>query len=318
MDPITHGLLGASCSQVFLYKYDKHNAWIVGGLAAMAPDLDVFIQSSDNPLLLFLFHRHFTHSLLFIPMGALIVTLGLMIFKRFRLNWKTTFLAAIIGYSTHGLLDACTTYGTVLLWPFSDSRISWDIVSIIDPFVTIPLCLGLVWAIVFDQRKAIMIAFTFLGSFFLFNIVQHHRAMTLVQQQLVQLGVKPEQVRALPKFLSSTQWRGISFDNDHVYVIDVSTPLFRNSYPQLSKKYRHFTQADLPDYVKKSPTLLNDFFIFNWFTDGFLIEANQTPLLLSDGRFLTDNKAELSIWSIQFSPKQKHVQRITTLPIRAL
>lgn len=315
MDPITHAVLGASCSQVLLHKYDKHNAWLVGGLAAMAPDLDVFIRSADNPMLSLLFHRQFTHSLLFIPVGALIVSLVLLLFKRFRPHWQYTFLAALIGYSTHGLLDACTSYGTLLFWPFSNRRISWDIVSIIDPFVTIPLCLGLVGAIVFKKRRAIIIAFLFVGAFFLFNIEQHHKAITEIDRELTTLRIKPAKVRVFPKLGSSIQWRGIALDNQQLYIIDVSIPLFKKPNTQLIKIYPHFTARDLPEYVKKSPTLFNDFTLFNWFSDGFLFEVKRDPLLLSDGRFLVDEHAELPLWSIQFLSTQKHVNKILSLPI---
>ena len=67
MDPLTHAVLGAACAQVVLQKQDKRNAWLVGALAAMAPDLDIVIRSASDPLLPLIYHRHFTHSLIFAP-----------------------------------------------------------------------------------------------------------------------------------------------------------------------------------------------------------------------------------------------------------
>ncbi|MGB1248508.1 MAG: metal-dependent hydrolase, partial [Chitinophagales bacterium] len=52
--------------------------------------------------------------------------------------WLFSFLALF----THVLLDAFTTYGTQLLLPFSDKRISFDSINIVDPVYTIPLLLG--------------------------------------------------------------------------------------------------------------------------------------------------------------------------------
>jgi len=76
MDPLTQGTLGASLSQSFagdkkLVKY----ASILGFLAGMAPDLDLFIRSSEDPLLFLDFHRQFTHSLFFIPIGGFLCAL---------------------------------------------------------------------------------------------------------------------------------------------------------------------------------------------------------------------------------------------------
>ncbi|CAM2903989.1 membrane-bound metal-dependent hydrolase [Legionella steigerwaltii] len=307
MDPITHAVLGAACSQAILYRQDKHNAWLVGGLSAMAPDLDIFIRESGNPMLFFLYHRYFTHSLIFIPIGALIITLILLIFKRFQTHWKFTFLAALIGYSTHGMLDACTNYGTVLFWPFSDTRVSWDIVSIVDPFITIPLLLGIISALVFNKRQPIFIALALVSLFILFNIVQHHRAMTAFRGELAQLGVNTKKVRVFPKLLSSTRWRGIALNKNHLDIINVLTPLFNESSSQFVTSYPAFSYTELPDYVKNSSSLLSDFNIFNWFADSYLITVHNKPLLLADGRFLADNNATTALWSIQFLPTQPHV-----------
>ena len=48
-------------------------AALFGALGGMAPDLDVFIRSSTDPLLFLEYHRQFTHALIFIPFGGLIV-----------------------------------------------------------------------------------------------------------------------------------------------------------------------------------------------------------------------------------------------------
>ena len=91
----------------------------------MAPDLDVLIRSSHDPLLFLEYHRQFTHSLFFIPVGALICALAFYPVTRRALSFRETWILSALGYATHGLLDACTTYGTLLLWPFSQERFAW-------------------------------------------------------------------------------------------------------------------------------------------------------------------------------------------------
>ena len=76
MDPLSQGALGASASQSFASEPGKQrSAMLVGLLAGMAPDLDIFIRSANDPLLFLDFHRQFTHSLFFIPVGALLCAL---------------------------------------------------------------------------------------------------------------------------------------------------------------------------------------------------------------------------------------------------
>lgn len=118
MDPLTQGLLGASLPQSVSKKHNVVVAGVLGLLAGMAPDLDVLIRSSTDPLLYLEFHRQFTHSLLFIPIGSLICALVLhpLISKRRGLSFKQSWLFCALGYGTHALLDSCTSYGTQLFW----------------------------------------------------------------------------------------------------------------------------------------------------------------------------------------------------------
>ena len=141
MDPISQGAIGAAFAQSTSRREQLVTAAWFGALAGMAPDLDVFIQSPTDPLLFLEFHRHFTHALIFIPVGALIVTLALFKLIRHPLTFKQAYLASLIGYATHGLLDACTSYGTMLLWPISQERFAFNLISIVDPLFTLPVML---------------------------------------------------------------------------------------------------------------------------------------------------------------------------------
>ena len=73
MDPVTQSALGhllpkRKATQI---RYGPRNPGCIGGLA---PDLDVLISSSEDPLLFLEYHRQFTHSLIFIPFGSLFVS----------------------------------------------------------------------------------------------------------------------------------------------------------------------------------------------------------------------------------------------------
>lgn len=318
MDPITHGALGAACAQALLHNKDKRNAWVVGGIAAMTPDLDILISSQSNPMLSLLYHRNFTHSLLFIPVGGLLVALAFMLFKRFRNHWRFTLLAALIGYGTHGLLDACTSYGTMLFWPFSDLRISWDIVAIIDPVVTIPLVLGVAWTVIHDDRRGVFYTLIFVSLFFLFNTVQHYRALTKMQTYLKQQGFQLKRMRAFPYLASSTLWRTAAEVDSHLYVADVETSLTQKTRLKPVGTFPLFLPSHLPQSVRESPSQMRDFTIFNWFCDGYVILAQQQPLRLADGRYLFNDNPTLSLWGIQFLPGARHVDSLSFIKLEAM
>ena len=117
MDPLSQALVGANIAQIGAQKKDIRFATFCGLIAGMSADLDILINSSHDPLLALEFHRHFTHSLFFIPIGALLVTLFLKaILFRYSFSFKKIYFFSFLGYATHGLLDACTSYGTLLYW----------------------------------------------------------------------------------------------------------------------------------------------------------------------------------------------------------
>ena len=77
-------------------KTVRHALWI-GAAAGMAPDLDVLIQSSTDPLLALEYHRQFTHSLLFVPIGALLCAAMLYPIVRKQLSFRKVWLFASAG-----------------------------------------------------------------------------------------------------------------------------------------------------------------------------------------------------------------------------
>ena len=179
MDPITQGAFGALFAQTQGNTKNIAKAAVIGGLAGLAPDLDVLIRSSEDSLLALEYHRHFTHSLLFIPFGGLICSLVFypLLGRRFGVSFLQTLLWCIIGLATHGLLDGCTSYGTQLLWPLSDKRFAWDIISIIDPLVTLPLLALIILAAIRKARLYAIIGIIWIGLYFGFSSFQHQRAL---------------------------------------------------------------------------------------------------------------------------------------------
>lgn len=313
MDPITHAALGAAGAQALFGKYSKSIPWQVGALAGMMPDLDIILGSRSDPLRIELWHRHFTHSLAFIPYGALLTALVLMVFHAYRQQWRLVLAAALTGYATHGLLDACTSYGTVLLWPWRMQRIQWDIVSIIDPWITFPLVLGTAWSVIHQERYAVRLGLGFAGLFLAFNTLQHQRAMDAVHAYAKTRHLHPQAIRALPDLASSTHWRVIARQSSCLFTATAITPLGTKSTLRPATPLLLFTAQDLPFPLSQGQQ--RDVAIFSWFTDHALIVARWTPLILADGRYTTTDKTPVSFWGIGLQPGRAHGQRLTTIPI---
>ena len=98
MDPISQGTFGGIFSQFFSSKKKLTVATVIGIISGLAPDLDVFIKSSYDPLLSLEYHRQFTHSFIFIPFGALIVTLFTYNFVKKYITFFENYIFSFVGY----------------------------------------------------------------------------------------------------------------------------------------------------------------------------------------------------------------------------
>ena len=125
MDPVTQVSLGAAAAALVSRPASLRSALIIGAIAGAVPDLDVLIQSEHDPLLSLEYHRHFSHSLFMVPVIGCLVALVYKGLLRSRAPDVDLRALCVMGTLSHGLLDACTSYGTRLYWPFSQYRESW-------------------------------------------------------------------------------------------------------------------------------------------------------------------------------------------------
>ena len=98
--------------------------WWLGGLGAMAPDLDVIGLALGVPYAHPLGHRGLWHSVPFAALAA--VCVAALAFPRARagLSRARASLYLFLAIASHGLLDAATDggLGVALLAPFDDAR----------------------------------------------------------------------------------------------------------------------------------------------------------------------------------------------------
>lgn len=127
-------------------------AW--GALFGTLPDLDVVVAPLlDNAGNLW-WHRGPSHSLLVMVLAAWLLSPWLA--KRWKNDKVTRGQAAgfiFATWSTHVLIDCVTVYGTSVLWPFSDHRVGFNHLFIIDFFYTLPMLVALVWLAFLRDKK---------------------------------------------------------------------------------------------------------------------------------------------------------------------
>jgi len=308
MDPISQAVVGATLTQSVTEKKNSQIiACFAGALAGMAADIDVIFRSQTDPLMFLEFHRQFTHSFLFIPIGGLLCALLLYPFLKKKIRFPTLFLFTCLGYGTHGLLDACTSYGTQLFWPFSDTRIAWDIISVIDPLFTLPILILILLGAAKNKRFFARAALMYSMCYLFLGQIQHNRALTAVANLANERGHFTERTTVKPTFGNLLVWKLI-YEHDGFYYVD-AVRLGINPF--------NFTGTSLAKLSpistnELSPVQSRDVERFRWFSDGYIALSPEDNSLIGDIRYsMLPNSIE-PLWAIRPNPGQpeRHVDYV--------
>ncbi|MGI9285477.1 MAG: metal-dependent hydrolase [Pseudomonadales bacterium] len=301
MDPITQGTLGATAAQCGATSKNTAVTGTLGFVAGMAADLDVLIRSNSDPLLFLEYHRQFTHSLIFIPVGGLLC--GLLLYylyaKRRQFSLLQTIAACMLGYATHALLDACTTYGTMLFWPFSELRVAWNVISIVDPLYTPPILLLVVLAGMRKNPNYARLALVWALLYPLLGLVQRERAVDAGWELAQSRGHDPISLEAKPSFANIALWKIVYEVDQHYYIdavrVDATTRYFPGEHVAKLDVARDFPWLDLDSQQAE------DIERFRWFSNGYIAIDQNNPRRIIDVRYSMIPNQVASLWSIELS-----------------
>ncbi len=311
MDPISQAAIGAVAPQVVMQREQLRAVALVGCLAGLAPDLDIFIRSPTDPLLMLEYHRQFTHALVFIPVGAAVVALLLHRFVRRTLQPRQTYLACLLGYATHGLLDACTSYGTQLLWPFSDYRFAWNNVSVVDPLFTLPLLTLVILAAVRRRRAFALAGLLWALGYLALGVFQHHRAEAVGAELAAARGHQPVRLSAKAGFANLLVWKLIYEYDGRFYVDGIRTGLSTTICPGASIA-RLDVARDFP-WLDPNSQQARDLERFRWFSGGYVAVDQRRSNRVIDMRYSVVPNAIKALWGIELDPQaaaSEHVRYV--------
>jgi len=218
MDPITHILVGACVAQLpsssqnnEINKSKKDDLSLtfkqratIGGITAAFPDID-YILFLINPLdFLAYWHRAETHSVILAPLWALLLCKAWMLWRDFKPFQKTVFFICLLSLVSHTLLDSLTPYGTQWLAPFSDYRVSWDLIFVVDIYFT--LFIGVVFLCMYLNQNTHRVLFIFLLPFIYLALIYQIK-QTAIQNIQFTYSSEAEILVALPQPFSPFYWQ---------------------------------------------------------------------------------------------------------------
>jgi membrane-bound metal-dependent hydrolase YbcI (DUF457 family) len=168
MDTITHGIAGALIGKAVFRGEDMFAShplnrgrivtWSLM-LGAIFPDSDVLRDFfSSDKLLIVTWHRSITHSLIMMPLWALLLAGITRVFAS-RRKWEAPSFVALsaiyaVGILSHILLDLVTSFGTMIWSPLEWSRPAWDLIFIVDFTLTAILLVPqlLAWVYAYPEK----------------------------------------------------------------------------------------------------------------------------------------------------------------------
>jgi inner membrane protein len=238
MDNLTHTLFSIALARAGGARLGPY-ATGIAVLAANAPDIDILSRIGSTANFLD-WHRGPTHSLVAAPLLAAAVA-GLFVLvdrlspaanrksqvasRKPQAASQFSFLRAwlvALGFVlfAHVFLDWSTSYGTQLLWPFSQRWLAWDAIPIIDLWLLVVLASALTLRYLFRMiseevgaqrgsgRGAAIFAVAFLLAWFGFRGVLHARAAAMLDAHVYN-GLEPQRVGAFADMGNPFRWHGV-------------------------------------------------------------------------------------------------------------
>ena len=243
MDSLTQIVLGASVAEATLGKKIGNKAIVLGAIAGTIPDLDIVTRFFVDDLTASVMHRGFSHSLLFPFIAAPILAWVLKKIYSSHTNvsfkdWFKMFFLAII---THPLLDAQTTWGTQLFWPF-EWRVAIENIFIIDPIYTLPFLTFLVLTAFQDRlskkRKlynslGLIISSAYLLLTLSFKGIAHYK----IAKALEENNIEYKDINTRATYFNSILWSSqIELEDSYIFtyysLFDKSVPVFTKKFPK--------------------------------------------------------------------------------------
>jgi inner membrane protein len=215
MDTLTHALSGALAARAVAPAVTRpgeltpRDRMLCGFVSAAFPDSDILLRLF-GPLVYIDLHRGVTHSIILLPLWALLLAWLLSRFLRCRYSWRAIYSTAALGIGIHIAGDVITAYGTMIFAPFSHYRVAFPFTFIIDPYFTRIIALGLGAAFLKRrERYPAVIAMLVLGGYVGFQAFLHSRAVEIGEAYARMQAPRGEagMVYAIPQPLSPFHWK---------------------------------------------------------------------------------------------------------------
>ncbi|WP_308992010.1 metal-dependent hydrolase [Mariniflexile litorale] len=320
MDSLTQIVLGAACGEAVLGKKIGNKALLFGGIGGTIPDLDVYIGNIiyNHEIDAMLFHRGFMHSILFSILAAFI--LGWAVFKLYNSGKRigTTTLKSWIllffwSLFTHPILDCFTPYGTQLFAPFSNYRVAFNNIAVVDPLYTLPFLVCMIVLMFFNRtnnrrRFWLKLGLGMSSVYMILTIINKLYVDTIFRKSITESNLKIYRFSTQASIFNNILWYGIAESDISYYV---------SYYSLLDSKNKFLNFVELPKQRDLKPEDFNDIKNLAWFSNQYysIYKIGDNQYQYNDLRYplLDEKKPNSSVFSMLLF---KENQRLNMKPFQ--
>ncbi|MBP0905081.1 metal-dependent hydrolase [Mariniflexile gromovii] len=305
MDSLTQIVLGAACGEAVLGKKIGNKALLFGAIGGTIPDLDVFIGNIiyHHEIDAMLFHRGFMHSILFSILAAFM--LGWGVYKLYnsgnrfgtttKKDWMLLFFWSLF---THPILDCFTPYGTQLFAPFSNYRVAFNNIAVVDPVYTLPFLICMIVVMFFkrkDHRRRfwLKLGIGISSVYMVLTVVNKLYVDTLFRKSIAESNMHIKRFSTQPSIFNNILWYAIAEADSSYYV---------SYYSLLDTEHRFKNFKELPKQRDLSPEEFNDIKDLAWFSSQYysVYKIGDNEYQYNDLRYpiLDENNPNSSVFSM--------------------
>lgn len=212
MDTLTHGIIGALSARCCNNAKVNQTYFFVAALAAVFPDLDYLLFWINPYAFITDWHRGLSHSLVMLPVWALLLSALMYPFFKAEIPFRTLFGLCALGLATHLTFDYLTLYGIKLFSPLSERRYALSWLFDLDPWLGLLAGLSLL-AGLYSRRCAVIGVLT-VGIYLGLCGVYQQRALLILENRVAN-ETTAVKLHVLPQAFFPLHWKLLVEREDH-------------------------------------------------------------------------------------------------------
>jgi len=198
-------------------------------------------------------------------------------------TWVVLFFWSIF---THPILDCFTNWGTQIWQPFSDLRVQWTTVSVVDPIYTVPFGALLILAACFNRSSTLRSTLAWAGilwgcAYLGYTVWHKWQANQIFETTLHERHITWQRRLTSPSIFNNIVWNGVA---------ETDTAFYFGLYGFNDRTRRFAPVSILPKnhhLLQPVPYDARAYRFLRWFTDGYynVVPYRGDTLQVNDLRF---------------------------------